>query len=104
MQFAHCAALGALLFLMAPPAVAQPAATASGSGSEPSAFGQKRALPSATATSGEIPTSCTQVLSRVSHLAIDSRKPPLPPGSCVHSWMVPLPKVGVPTRVARPAS
>ena len=56
------------------------------------------ALPGApTGTSGMRPTPSIQVLSRVSHLATERRKPPLSPGNSVHSWTVPLPKVRSPT-------
>ena len=44
-----------------------------------------------TTTSGVMPTPWIQVLSGVSHLAIESRKPPLSLGSWIHCWMVPLP-------------
>ena len=59
---------------------------------------------SSTTTSGTIPLPWIQVLSGVSHLAIVRRKPPLSSSSCVHCWTVPLPKVLVPTRLARPRS
>ena len=54
-----------------------------------------------TSMSGGTPTPSIEEPSGSSHLATDSRNPPLSPGSSVHSWIVPFPNVVSPTSVAR---